>query len=210
MDSKQIVGIVSIVDTRQYEERGDRWVPIPGSGEISQCDRCGRDHEVHATVELADGGCAVVGTGCMNGASLELEKAVKSGTSTAKTLARNRAILARELEKIEAARAIIAEVDALEVPAVTFTTQQNRTVGRNHPDGEWTETRIAHCAEHTAPRYNDWQTDEELAEFARGAWRLAQLRARGLNRSLYSLESDAEATRTLIARAERKLEKLAA
>jgi len=35
----------------------------PGTGEPHNCDRCGRAHEVHATVELGDGLLAVVGTG---------------------------------------------------------------------------------------------------------------------------------------------------
>lgn len=49
----EIVRIVRVVDTREYTEEGDRWVPVPGSGIENECARCGRLYEVHATVELA-------------------------------------------------------------------------------------------------------------------------------------------------------------
>jgi hypothetical protein len=58
--------ILRIVDTREYEEApSGKWVPIPGSGNQRECDRCGRLHEVHAYVETDDGRTMIVGTGCM-------------------------------------------------------------------------------------------------------------------------------------------------
>ena len=73
--------ILSVVDTRQYEERGDRMVPIPGSGDARDCDRCGRAHEVHATVAYEGGRTAVVGTGCM-GLGAEAGRRVASSAGT--------------------------------------------------------------------------------------------------------------------------------
>lgn len=73
LDDRQIVKIISVVDTREYVEDGDRFVPIPGSGQARECDRCGRSHEVHASVLLDDGSQAIVGTGCMGEESLARE-----------------------------------------------------------------------------------------------------------------------------------------
>jgi len=62
-----IIKILSVVDTREYEEGpDDKWYPIPGSGREHQCYRCGRLHEIHAEVLLDDEKIVVVGTGCMN------------------------------------------------------------------------------------------------------------------------------------------------
>ena len=57
--------ILDVVDTRTYEEGpDDRWHPVPGSGTVNQCDRCGKNHEVHVLVEDQDGREHVVGTNC--------------------------------------------------------------------------------------------------------------------------------------------------
>jgi hypothetical protein len=73
--------ILQVVDTREYEEQGDRWVPVPGSGNARDCDRCGRRHEVHAHVRYPDGSEAIVGTGCMGlGADVGRRAASHAGT----------------------------------------------------------------------------------------------------------------------------------
>ena len=97
--------LIRVTDTREYQEIGDRWVPIPGSGLESECARCGRSHEIHAEVALEDGSTAVVGVSCARGDSIEPE--VRRGASRAKTLARLRAEVAgaaTELERLRAAR----------------------------------------------------------------------------------------------------------
>lgn len=68
----KIVKVVSVVDTREYEEQGDSFVPIPGSGNSNTCSRCGREHEIHWTVLLEDGQNAVVGGSCAKAYSLDL------------------------------------------------------------------------------------------------------------------------------------------
>lgn len=88
-----IVEIVEVRDTREYAECGnDEWVPVPGTGELHDCARCNRTHEVHATVRLASGQTAIVGTGCMGSKSLNVE--ARRAAGTAATVARLRARLA--------------------------------------------------------------------------------------------------------------------
>jgi len=76
-----VTTILRVVDTREYEEQGDRWVPVPGTGNARECDRCGRLHEVHAHVRYPDGSEAIVGTGCMGlGADVGRRAASHAGT----------------------------------------------------------------------------------------------------------------------------------
>lgn len=56
--------VLRVVDTRVYEEVGERWVAQRGTGVERECDRCGRRHEVHAEVLDAQGREWVVGVGC--------------------------------------------------------------------------------------------------------------------------------------------------
>lgn len=106
--------ILSVVDTREYEEVGDRWVLIPGSGNPRECDRCGRLHEVHATVECPDGRVAVVGTGCM-GLGAEVARKVAARASRAARLSAEIEALKR---RISAAREAWAGAEALKQPHV--------------------------------------------------------------------------------------------
>lgn len=111
-----IVRIVSVVDTRDAIEIDDRWVKLPGTGQIRECTRCARDHEIHVTVELSDGDTAVIGSGCAKGESLEIRAAIKSAVSAAKTRTRLAAELTAAEREIDTAAAIWATVDALPVP----------------------------------------------------------------------------------------------
>lgn len=113
-----IVRVVAVHDTREWVEDGDRWVAIPGSGVSRSCDRCGRDHEIHVEVELADGRTALIGQGCARGDSME--SAVRASVSAEQTRAR----LARQLEvvrgKREAARRAWAIVEQMPTPGATL------------------------------------------------------------------------------------------
>jgi len=128
----KIKRIIKVEDTREWIEEGDRWIALSGTGTVRQCDRCQRDHEVHATVELEDGSEAVVGTGCMKGDTFEKE--LKSGASKAKTTRRLECELAAaQARKAEVVK-ILAEVDALDVPREEISFEP-------HGDGEsikWT------------------------------------------------------------------------
>lgn len=113
-----IVRVLSIVDSREYVEVGDKFVPVSGSGEIRSCDRCARDHEVHATVELSNGSLAIVGTGCARGESAEIVRALALGASKAKRVARLEAELAAARARLARWDAAAAEVATLEVPEI--------------------------------------------------------------------------------------------
>lgn len=133
----EIIRILEVVDTRDYMEEGDRWVPIPGSGAPNQCDRCGRTHEVHARVILADGANAIVGTGCMGKDSV-----AKEARSLAMK-ARRRIELTSALEKVRqeltAAVGAWARVEALPAPPI------EEGIVRTLSDG--TEQPIIRCGD---------------------------------------------------------------
>ncbi len=124
--STTIVRVLSVVDTREYEEQGDKWIPIPGSGQESFCARCGRPHEILATVELSDGSTAVVGTSCAKDESIEVQRELKRGAANAKKLtALHHQVEAGKLAKAECDR-IQREVDALPIPPISKSTRFGR------------------------------------------------------------------------------------
>jgi len=122
--SSAIVRILAIRDTREWTEDGDRWVAIPGSGDARPCDRCGRDHEIHVDVELADGRVAMIGQGCAQGDSMESR--VRACVSAEQTRAR----LTRQLEicrdERDRARRAWAEVERLPLPEVALVEELDR------------------------------------------------------------------------------------
>lgn len=136
--SPTIVRILSVTDTREREENEDgRMVPIPGSGDARECDRCNRTHEVHVDVLLSDDSTAVIGSGCARGESME--RAVRNAVRTET----RRATLAAELELVKAEQAkhaaIFAEVQALPVPEPVELERLNGSTdgaGRRMVDGE--------------------------------------------------------------------------
>lgn len=77
-----------VVDTRDYVEQDDRLVAVPGSGDLRDCDRCGRPHEVHAYVTDSTGRPGVVGTGCVEATD---QPAVRRLAAAARTAARKAA-----------------------------------------------------------------------------------------------------------------------
>ena len=103
--------ILDVVDTRTYEEGpDDRWHPVPGSGTVNQCDRCGKDHEVHVVVEDQDGKEQVVGTSCAH-ATGPLAKRMASAVSAAQKLKalKEQLVLAEEYQAKRAAAAQVLE-----------------------------------------------------------------------------------------------------
>lgn len=131
VDPKAIVRIIKVRDTRQYEEGPDeKWSPIPGSGVPHECARCGRIHEVHAHVELADGSQAIVGTGCMGAAALNVE--ARKMASKAATTARAEGRLLRARQVLADFDTAVREIERMGVPEVQFTLEQSaRRVGRD-------------------------------------------------------------------------------
>lgn len=111
-----IVKVLAVVDTREYIEDGDRWIPVSGTGDQHECARCGRIHEVHAVVEISDGSTEVVGTGCMGGESLELKSRLRSMGERAKRIARLEAELIKAVSLAVEAEAKEKAIDALPEP----------------------------------------------------------------------------------------------
>ncbi len=136
----KITRIISVVDTRSYEEHEDgKFHAIPGSGVVRQCDRCGREHEVHATVELEDGKTAIIGTGCMTAEDSESAEKLRSMDAAAKRLARLRAEKAAYERILADWQTIRAEVKSIPVPEPTITLESTTYHGHNwfvvkHPD----------------------------------------------------------------------------
>jgi hypothetical protein len=111
--------IIKVVDTRAYEEGpDDKWYPIPGSGEMNICSRCGKGHEIHVTVEDDAGKNAVVGLGCAKKENLISETAHKSLTSASMTLAKNKAQLEKLLRNQKIQEDIKNQVDNIPLPDI--------------------------------------------------------------------------------------------
>lgn len=113
----RIVRVLRVKDTREYEEGPDgKFHPVPGSGEARDCDRCGREHRVHAEVELEDHSIAIVGTGCMTQSEMDVSKRVKAAERVAKRIRQTEAELAKARDDLERYQADLAEVETLERP----------------------------------------------------------------------------------------------
>lgn len=106
----KIAEIVHVHDTRERElvegEFGrERSRPIPGSGVLSVCSRCGKEHEVHATVRLTNGKHTIMGTGCAKKQSPEMASRIG-------TLERAAKALGKASHELTAARKKVVEVSA--------------------------------------------------------------------------------------------------
>lgn len=170
-----IVRILSVVDTRQYEEQGDRWVPIPGSGNARECTRCGREHEVHAEVLLGDGRTAVVGTGCAEKSTMDpaIRTAATSGDRAAKRLASLRAQLAGLTVKVAKWDAVWAEVMALPLPAMRE--EPAAPESKDHDQGELV------MGDASIP-LRTWTARAEREQCLVSSWRSKRMEERGFNR----------------------------
>jgi len=134
----KIVKVLSVVDTREYEEGpDDKFHPIPGSGAEHECARCGRLHEVHAEVLLDDGTTRTVGTTCAGAETTDIQSKLRTGAAAAKRLR----VLEAERAKLLALAAewdrVRAEVEALPLPEVTGRTGE-RAIGSRETFPIWT------------------------------------------------------------------------
>ena len=199
---KQIVRILRVKDTRVYEEGPDeKWYPIPGSGVENECARCGRTHEVHATVELADGTKTIVGTGCMGAKSLSVE--ARKLATTAATRARSAARLAHARKVLAAYDKALAAVQKKRVPPVRFKLGKSSwTQGLDKP----IPTLTASVGKASVQRWLQFEPDSprlrrELEQSAINEWKLAYLKARGFTQHRYHYEALLEHAERLARRA---------
>ncbi len=117
----RIVKILEVVDTRTWEEGADdKWYPIPGSGIEHECDRCGRFHEIHATVLLESGKAAIVGTGCMGREDIEMAKRFQQADRAAKRLAQLKSEYASQKAKEDAWLGVLEQIKSLAPPQATI------------------------------------------------------------------------------------------
>jgi hypothetical protein len=173
--------VIKVRDTRSYEEQGDRWVPIPGSGDAHECERCNRLHEIHATVQDTNGNYGTVGVGCMGAETAEVRRLSGQATRGAKRAAKDvaKAEASRQLDELIAAvRALPFPADRIEVGPAKF--------------GEGEDWRLDGARVVVAP-YAD---RSERMHCLEGSWRRSQLDA---------LAGGYEAHATLARRAERPM-----
>ncbi len=91
---KTILRLVTVIDTREWSVGPDGAFPIPGSGVMNECARCGAQHEIHAHVELSDGTRAIMGDTCATREAAHLGAAIKDAKAHAVSLAKAQAKLA--------------------------------------------------------------------------------------------------------------------
>lgn len=194
----QIVKILDVVDTREYEEIADGvFKPVRGSGTESFCARCGRPHEVHATVELADKRTARVGTGCMKGS--RLEKEAKAGASAAKTIAKWEAELAALEDKAKKHKTIYAQVDSLRPPPVTKSDDGNRITFHMG------DATVYHPKSHGMMSQ---RVEQERTWTVERVWRDKRLYERGVNPNRRPPSKDAEDLRRKLDKKKAALKRL--
>lgn len=120
----QIVRILRVEDTRTWEEQSDdRFHPIPGSGTLNECGRCGRSHEVWAHVLLSDGTERVFGTGCAQKVDAITASRIGRLDHAAKRLGELKARRARLAGVADLYWRAHAEVEAMTPPTVEVTSE---------------------------------------------------------------------------------------
>jgi hypothetical protein len=190
----RITRITEIRDTRDFDYEVDAHgeevlKPIPGTGDPHNCDRCGRTHEVHATVELDDGSLAVVGSACANAGDDISPKAFRSGAALATRIAK----LRREIKALDAKlagwRAAEAKTDAMPVPELAAAEGGGKT--------------LLTCGDGDAAWCRSGVTDERR-QCAIGSWRRKRLAELGFRHPV----QDDGALRRRLARAEEKMSRL--
>lgn len=151
-----ITRVIRVVDTRKWISGPSGAFPIPGSGTLNDCKRCGASHEIHAHVLLSDGTVAVMGETCATREAPHLGDAVKDAVSLARALARAQAKLAA-LEKL-------AEEWRVYLRAIAA--ERGLRSPEDIPDGVFYELRHATAAHFAAKGMSDWYRPPTRAQFA--------------------------------------------
>lgn len=203
-----IVEVLRVVDTREFVETADdRWVPIPGSGIENECARCGRLHEIHASVRLADGSETVVGVGCMKADSLEVQERARSLAGAATRKVKLAAQLAAARANLARGREIAARAEAEFVFAgwtSSFEASNGAQIpvlhGGHKPDGQLVVDEAQLWDSHGRNREQLW---EELRRTAKGEHVRGELKRAGLRACLHSLATEVSNLEDRVARAEK-------
>ena len=198
----RIVRLLSVHDTRQYEEvRDGVWKPIPGSGTVAQCARCGRDHEVHATVEFSDGRSAIVGTGCAAQGSMEPSVATfESADRAARRIAQLQAQLVSVRKEMDGWREQRARIDSVALPEVRH---------EPHPSGAGLMVAKMEGGQ-VWYREAAGGFTAERRECLIDSWKNSAMRSAGFTRDLALLRSREASLETALTRVHRRLRQLLA
>jgi hypothetical protein len=193
-----IARILDVRDTRDRIEIDDRWVPVPGSGDLRPCDRCCREHEIHVDVELSDGRRANIGSGCAKGESMEVQSRLKSAVSAAKTRSRLRAELAVARDALARSTAAWTEVEALRPPEPVLLEEKHEARGVTQ---EWGMGD----AVITVPWFHTERFGAERRQALLSQWRNKRYRERGFELPPYSYKQQAADLADRLAKIERKI-----
>ena len=199
-----IARILAVRDTRDRIEVGDRFVPVPGSGDLRPCDRCCREHEVHVDVELSDGRRANIGSGCAKGESMEVQSRLKSAVSAAKTRSKLRAELAVAKDEHDHALAAWKDVESLHPPAPVLLGEVPSDVPSRPPRQEW---GMGDAVVWTTPGGREGFSAERRQALL-NAWRQRRYRERGFELAPYSYKQRVDDLSDRLAKIERKLSAL--
>ena len=197
--SLTISRILAVRDTRDRIEVGDRWVPVPGSGDLRACDRCCREHEIHVEVELSDGRRANIGSGCAKGESMEVQSRLKSAVSAAKTRSKLRAELMIARTELSRAETAWRAVQALHVPSPVLLEELPEERGARQIRQIW---GMGDARVWTLPGR---VFDAERRAALEGSWRSNRYRERGFERPPYSYADHVKQLEDRLAKIERKL-----
>jgi hypothetical protein len=201
LNNSKITRILAVRDTRDRIEVGDRWVAVPGTGDLRPCDRCCREHEIHVDVELSDGRRANIGSGCAKGESMEIQARLKSAVSAAKTRSKLREELALVQDEQARAAQAWAEVEGLQAPSPALIEEIPEVHGTRQIWGMedarvWTVPGSARGF------------DAERRQALLSSWLGNRYRERGFDVQPYSYKRRVEDLAKRIAKIESKLESL--
>lgn len=150
--------VESVVDTREWVEGADdKWHPIPGSGSGRSCDRCGRTHEIHATVTDSTGATFTVGVGCSGADTATARRISTAATNDARARAR----AARAVVAAEQVDQIVADVELLQFDPAGCV----RSEAESGKGFAWLHFGDAQVLVHS------WADIEERTRVLEGVWR---------------------------------------
>lgn len=169
--------IVDVIDTRDWEEdpkNPDKLVPVSGTGNLNECHRCGRIHEVHYHVKDSKGERFIVGCSCAVAAGWADKKSANSMKSAAKTRAKAERELARQLKLAEEREEILAVVRNTPKPPITYGGFEKGKY-RKKPAHMW------HIGPHTVygPSVGSSRLTEDMKDTLHRIWEQAQYKELG-------------------------------
>lgn len=195
----KIVRIVDVRDTRDRVEVGDKWIPIPGTGQMRPCDRCSKTHEIHVDVELDNGKRANIGSGCAKGESMDVQSRIKSAVSGVKTRSKLAAQLAAAVEEHKRATEAWDRVQAMKPPPVVLIEER--------PDGRGGILKVLGMGD-ARVWVHSWSDETERRQSLLGGWRDDQYKKNGPKYSPFMYKQQVADLRDRLAKQDKKLKSL--